>query len=159
MKRSPFRLRIWLLVVVFLILAGMAAYFTGMAVGGNAREKSAAAEKVKLQSARGRILGLQSVNDLLHANVWAYRAVYALDNRNFGVANDDVAKVVASLRAVDATSAGVDGNAVSVLRREAADINISVAQNLESQRAELLRLAAGISQLADQSGAKVGSTP
>jgi hypothetical protein len=158
MKKPSSSFRAWLLVVVFLILAGTAAYFIGTAVGSNAREKSAAAEKAKLQNARGQILRLQSVNELLHANVWAYRAVYALDDRNFGVANDDATKVVASLRAINATSAGVGANAVSALQREAAGVKISVAQNLESQRAQLLHLAAGITRLAEQSEAKARST-
>lgn len=158
MKKPYSSSRNWLLIVVFLILAGTAAYFIGAAVGSNAREKSVAAEKAKLQNARGRILSLQSVNELLRANVLAYQAIYALDNRNFGVANGDVAKVVASLRAIDTTGAGVDGNAVSALQREAAGVHISVAQNLESQRAQLLHLAAGITQLGEQSEARARST-
>ncbi|HVA28480.1 MAG TPA: hypothetical protein VNF68_09890 [Candidatus Baltobacteraceae bacterium] len=158
MKKSSSGSRVWLIVVACLILAGTAAYFVGGKVESNAREQQAAVERTKLQNAQNQILTLQSVNQLLTANVWAYRAAYALDNRNFGVANDDAAKVVASLKAVNASDAGVDSNAVATLREGAARIKISVAQNLEAQRAALLHLAAGITKLAEQSETKIGLT-
>jgi hypothetical protein len=152
MKKSSSGARVWLIVVACLVLAGAAAYFAGGKVASNARDQQLAAERTNLQNAQNRILTLQSVNQLLTANVLAYRAVYALDNRNFGVANDDVAKVVASLEAVKASDAGVDGNEIVTLREEASRIKISVAENLEAQRAQLLRLATGITRQAEQSG-------
>jgi beta-lactamase regulating signal transducer with metallopeptidase domain len=159
MTKASSGARVWLIVVAVLIIAGVAAYFIGSAIGSNAQADNTAAEQAKVQDAQDRISSLQSLNNLLYANVWAYRAIYALDNRNFGVANDDVAKVAASLKAVEASSAGINGNAVSASEREAAGIKISVAQNLESQRAQLLHLAAGITRLVDQSEAKLRSTP
>ncbi len=156
MKKSSSGSRVWLIVVACLILAGTAAFFVGGIVESNAREQQAAIERTKLQNAQNQILTLQSVNQLLSANVWAYRAAHALDNRNFGVANDDAARVVASLKAVNASDAG--GNAIATLREEAGRIKISVAQNLGAQRAQLLHLAAGITRLAEQSETKAGLT-
>lgn len=87
----------------------------------------------------------------------AYRAAVALDNRNFGVANDDVARVVASLNGVDATAAGVDNASLAAVKSEAAGVRISVATNLQSQRAQLLRLADDLSALSGKSPARQNS--
>ncbi len=153
--------QIWLFVVVVLIGAGVAAYFVGRAMERNASEQAAnagqqqyAAVKSQLQGAQGQIASLQSANQLLTANVWAYRASVALDNRNFGVANAAVAKVVTSLSTVDATSAGLDSKSLAALQKEAAGVKISVATNLESQRTQLLHLAASITALVGQADTK-----
>ena len=100
-----------------------------------------------LQGAQARVASLQSARQLLNADVWAYRAAVALDNRNFGVANDAVAGVVASLSAVDAAAAGVDGGSLASVKTEAAGVRISVATNLETQRAQIIRLADDIGAL------------
>lgn len=146
--------RNWLIVVGVLIVAGVAAYFVGTAIEHGARTREAAAAKAQLQSAQTQVASLQSVKQLLNADVWAYRAAVALDNRNFGVANDAVAKVVASLNAVDAAAAGLDNGSLAALKTEAAGVKISVATNLEPQRTQLIRLADDITALTDQSAAK-----
>jgi hypothetical protein len=89
---------------------------------------------------------------LLDAGVPAYRAAVALDNRNFGVANDAVATVVSCLKVVDASAAGIDDGPLAALKTEAAGVRISVAADLvancffatessEAQGAEQLQLA------------------
>jgi hypothetical protein len=75
------------------------------------------------------------------------------------VANDDVAKVVANLNGVDAAAAGLDGNAVTAVKREASGVKISAAANLESQRTQILKLASGITALVGRTGTKKNSTP
>jgi len=147
--------RNWLIVVGILIVAGVAAYFAGIAVEHAARTREAAAAKIQLQSARTKVASLQSFRQLLTADVWAYRAAVALDNRNFGVANDDVAKVVASLSAVDASAAGLDNGSLTALKTEAAGVRISVATNLESQRTQLIRLADDITALSGRPSAGI----
>ncbi len=146
--------RNWLILVGVLIVAGVAAYFVGTAVEHQARSRDVAAAKAQLQSAQVRVASLQSINRLLSADTWAYRAAVSLDNRNFGVANDDMAKVVASLNAVDASAAGIDGAPLAALKTEAAAVKISVAVNLEAQRTQLIHLADGITALADRSMAR-----
>lgn len=143
--------RTWLTVVVILVIAGIAAYFVGGAVerGTSSQAVVAAQQRTanvqsKLNSAQAQIAAVQSVNHLLSANVWTYRAAVALDNRNFGVANDAVSKAAANLGAVDATAAGVNAEAMTSLKKEAAGIKISVAINLETQRDQLLHLATDI---------------
>jgi hypothetical protein len=147
MDRRSSPTRTWLIVVGILIVAGVAAFFVGRAVGHGAGAREAAAAKAGLQSAQTRVVSLQSAKQLLNADVWAYRAAVALDNRNFGVANDAVAGVVASLNAVDAAAAGVDGGSLALVKTEAAGVRISVATNLETQRAQLIRLADDIGAL------------
>jgi hypothetical protein len=150
MERRFSGTRNWLIVVGVLVVAGVAAYFVGNAAG----TREAAAAKAQLQGAQTQVASLQSVKQLLTADVWAYRAAAALDNRNFGVANDAVAKVVASLNAVDGAAAGVDNAPLAALKTEAAGVRISVATNLEPQRTQLIRLADGITSLSDQSAAR-----
>lgn len=150
--------RNWLIIVGVLIVAGVAAYFLGAAVEHEARARDAAAAKAQLQSAQTQVASLQSVKELLTADVWAYRAAVALDNRNFGVANDDVAKVVANLNAVDASAAGLDNGSLTALKTEVAGVKISVATNLESQRTQLIRLADAITALSGQSAARMDPT-
>jgi hypothetical protein len=157
--------RNWLIVVVVLVVAGVAAYFAGRFVERNARagdviaaQQQYATVKTQLGSAQGQNASLESMNHLLTANVWAYRGAVALDNRNFGVANDAVAKVVANLNGVDAAAAGLDGKAVTAVRKEALGVKISVAANLESQRAQILKLASAITALVG-TGTMKNSTP
>ena len=147
-----------LILVGVLIVAGVAAYFVGTAVEHQARSRDVAAAKAQLQGAQTRVASLQSINRLLSADTWAYRAAVSLDNRNFGVANDDMAKVVASLNAVDASAAGIDDGALAALKAEAAAVRISVAVNLEPQRTQLIHLADGVTALSDQSAARILST-
>lgn len=151
MERRFSGTRNWLIVVGVLVVAGVAAYFVGNAAG----TRETAAAKAQLQGAQTQVASLQSVKQLLTADVWAYRAAAALDNRNFGVANDAVATVVGSLNAVDASAAGIEGGSLATVKTEAAAVRISVATNLESQRAQLIRLADDImalsSRLADNS--------
>jgi predicted secreted protein len=142
-------------VIGALIVAGVAAYFAGGTIEHSARTRDAAAAeqkyaavKTQLQGAQTQLASVQSANTLLTANVWAYRATVALDNRNFGLANDAVANVVASLNGVDAAAAGLDSAALKALQVEAAGVKIAVATNLEAQRSQLLRLAADITALA-----------
>ncbi len=164
MEKHSSGTRNWLIVVFVLIIAGVAAYFAGGFIERNARardviaaQQQCATVRTQLASAQGHNASLQSVNHLLTANVWAYRAAVALDNRNFGMAHDAVGKVVANLNGVDAVAAGLDGNAVTAEKNEAVGVKISVAANLESQRTQVLHLASGISALVGQIGTKSNS--
>jgi len=136
-----------LIVVGILIVAGIAAYFVGSGIENSARVREAA-------DAKAQIASLRSVDHLLDANLWAYRAAAALDNRNFGVANDAVAHVVAGLNKVDPTAMGLEAAPLAALKTEAAGVKIAVATDLQSQRAQLLKLAADIDAVALQAAAK-----
>jgi hypothetical protein len=139
--------RTWFIITAVLIIAGVAAYFIGSGVERAARFQQFTTAESQLQTARSQIAALHSVNHLLSASVWTYRATVALDNRNFGVANDAAANVVTNLNGVDGTTVGQDGKELRALQIEAASVRISVAKNPESQRTQLLQLAAGINAI------------
>ncbi len=151
MDRRSSPTRTWLIIVGILIVAGVSAYFVGGAVGRGAGTRETADAKARLQSAQARLSSLDSNNQLLKADVWTYRAAAALDSRNFGVANEAVASAVASLNGVDASAGGVDSGALASVKTEAAGVRISVATNLETQRAQLMRLADDIAALSGPS--------
>ena len=94
-----------------------------------------------------------AANQLLTANVWVYRAAAALDDRNFGVANDAMNEAVTALEAV--TLAEGDPRAAGLAEAVAAAraLDISVASNLAPQREALLALARQVTGLAEQSPA------
>jgi hypothetical protein len=109
--------------------------------------------KTQLQDVQTKLSAAQSTNKLLGASVLTYRAMVALDNRNFGVANDDVAKALASLNAIGEPGTGIDGAALSALKKQAAGVKIRVATDLESQHTQLLHLATSINALVPASQA------
>jgi hypothetical protein len=163
MERLPSRVLTWLLVVAVLIVAGVSAYFAGTVSesAARARDAAAAAQRYsvvdgKLRSAQTDIASLQSVNQLLRADLWIYRAAAELDARNFGRANEAVAKTVAALNAVNPTAAGIEAAPLTAVRAEAASVNIAVATDLGAQRAQLLRLAADVNVLVESLAAARG---
>jgi hypothetical protein len=92
-----------------------------------------------------------AAHQLLTANVWVYRAAAALDDRNFGVANEAMNEAVGALEAAalaegDPRAAGL-AEAVAAAR----ELDISVASNLEPQRGALLALARRVTALAEES--------
>ena len=153
MKARTSATRNRLIVVAILLLGGVIAYFAGGAREHAARVRETSQARTALQTVQSELATRRSVDRLLAADMWAYRAAVALDNRNFGVANDAMAKVTASLNRVDPAAAGIADAAVSKVKSEAAAVRIAVAQNLEAQRTQLIQLATDIGALADQSTA------
>ena len=160
MQNRPSANRIWFVIVLFLIVAGAIAYFVGGIVERRAGDADVATAerqvdivKTQLQDVQTKLSAAQSTNKLLGASVLTYRAMVALDNRNFGVANDDVAKALASLNAIGEPGTGIDGAALSALKKQAAGVKIRVATDLESQRTQLLHLATSINALVPASQA------
>ena len=94
---------------------------------------------------------LTAANQLLTANVWVYRAAAALDDRNFGVANDAMNEAVGALEAVTLTAGDPRAVELSEALAAARDLNISVASNLERQRGAVLALARRVTALAEES--------
>ncbi len=158
MKAQTSPTRYWLIVVAILFLGGVIAYFVGGWRGHAARERETSQARTALQTVQSELVTRRSVDQLLAADIWAYRAAVALDNRNFGVANDAMAKVTASLNRVEPAAVGVGDAAAFKVKSEAPAVRISVAQDLEAQRTQLIQLAADIGALADQSTAKLSDT-
>jgi hypothetical protein len=96
---------------------------------------------------------LTTAHQLLTANVWVYRAAAALDDRNFGVANDAMVEAVRALESVTLAEGDPRSTGLSEAVAAARALNISVASNLEPQREALLALARRVTALAGQSPA------
>lgn len=139
----------WAIAVACLALGVVAAYFVGIGSEHMTQSKKIAAVQIKYEQSQAQLATVQTLSELLRANGWAYRAAIALDNRNFGLANDGMAKVSQNLSAVDAQRAGLDQASLSAVMAEAASLKIAVATDLEPQRAQLLKLANDISVLTD----------
>ena len=135
--------------VAFMVLLGAALLIFGagyLARDIPARKTIAEAESGQ-RAAEDSVVAMRAENALLSANVWIYRAAAALDDRNFGNANDSVNEATKQLNSVQ-----LPKNHPSVARlgktRDAADkIDISVATNLEPQRESLLALARDVTRL------------
>lgn len=133
------------------VLALGAAFLAGYLIERGARqgaEARVAAAETQLQQAQGQVAAAQARNRLLAANVAVFRAAAALDNRNFGVANDLMNAVRSNLQQVEAAAApGLDPAALAAVRERANAVQVSVATDFEAQRDELLGLAADINTL------------
>lgn len=92
-------------------------------------------------------------NRLLSANVWVYRAAVALDDRNFGVANNAMDEAVKALEAVTLLEGDPLQTELSAVLTAAQALDISVASNLAPQREALLNLARRVNALNEQSQA------
>ena len=151
---SPGR-RIWFVGVIgVLLIAAVVSYFVGGAIERSAGARVTAVADQKVATAEIQVASLRSANALLMANVWAYRATAALDERNFGLANDAAGNVVTGLNGVDAAASGINAVTLKAVQAEAASVKISVATDLQSQRGQLLHLAADITDLAPLNSGK-----
>ncbi|MBP6546562.1 MAG: hypothetical protein KA220_07590 [Phenylobacterium sp.] len=148
MKERTFELRTWLIVGAVVLAVGGGAYLTGYGLEHAARKQEVAAAEQKFIRAEARSQRLEAANQLLIASTWVYRSGVALDQRNFGVANDAMVNAVASLKAVRPETSGQDPAAITAIQKEAAAIKIAVATDLGAQRARVLQLATGLSRLA-----------
>jgi len=141
-------IRIGLTVLVAVMLFG-AGYLTRDLP---ARSQIAEARAARDAAERDRQT-LTTAHQLLTANVWVYRAAAALDDRNFGVANDAMNEAVRALEAVTLDEGDPRSTGLSEAVAAARALNISVASNLEPQREALLALARRVTALAGQSPA------
>lgn len=141
------RLGLALLVAALLFGAG---YLTRDVPARAAIGEARTAREVAETDLRTRV----TANQLLTANVWVYRAAAALDDRNFGVANDAMGEAVAALEAVELPDGDPLQAGVAEALTAARNLNISVASNLEPQREALLDLARRVTSLAEQSQAR-----
>lgn len=101
---------------------------------------------------------LITANHLLTANVWVYRAAVALDDRNFGVANDAMAEVVKALESVTLAEGDPLQDELTGVLAAARALDISVASNLAPQRDALLALERRVTGLTEHSQALAAGT-
>lgn len=90
---------------------------------------------------------LQATNHLLRARLAVSRAADALDARNFGTANDHLDQAREELLSVQAEAVGADPQALADLRESMQRHRVSIAEDLETQRARLQAVGARIDEL------------
>lgn len=116
-----------------MLLVGLILFFVGLLQGKKPipelEQRAVAAEAVLAQT--------QDEARLWSALAYIYRASADLDARNFGTANENLHQAARSLDGLQAT----DGAGVDELRRLMADTDLTVAEDLEAQRARLLSYA------------------
>lgn len=142
-----------------LIRLGLAALIAVLLFGGgyltrDLPARSAIAEARAARDAAESSRQAQIVaSRLLAANVWVYRATVALDDRNFGVANNAMGEAVRALEAVTLVEGEPLQKELSAVLTAARALDISVAINLAPQREALLNLERRVSGLTEQSQA------
>ncbi|MDP2117475.1 MAG: hypothetical protein Q8J71_08770 [Brevundimonas sp.] len=142
-----------------LIRLGVAGLVAVLLFGGGylTRDLPARGDIAEARAARDAAEGDRrsriTANQLLTANVWVYRAAVALDDRNFGVANDAMAEVVRALESVTLAEGDPLQEELSGVLAAARDLDISVASNLAPQREALLALERRVSGLTEHSQA------
>jgi hypothetical protein len=142
-----------------LIRLGVAGLVAVLLFGGGylTRDLPARSDIAEARAARDAAesdrLSRLTANQLLTANVWVYRAAVALDDRNFGVANDAMGEVVKALESVTLAEGDPLQEELSGVLAAARDLDISVASNLAPQREALLALERRVSGLTEHSQA------
>lgn len=146
-----------------LIRIGLAALVAALLFGAGylTRDLPARSEIAEVRAARDAAesdrQSRTAANQLLTANVWVYRAAAALDDRNFGVANDDMNEAVRALEAVTLPEGDPRAAALAEVIGAARALDISVASNLGPQREALLALARQVTRLAEPAPAPVAA--
>lgn len=131
-----------------------AAYFIGKAkVRGQMDaqktnyEKQLSDGRAQTQQAQTSLASAQAQNAFLQARGSLYRTAVALDRRNFGVASNYVQKAAQQLDSVDAAAAGLDASEFADVKAKIQAIHISVAQDLQTQRDQVIAAAVEMDSL------------
>ncbi len=116
-----------------MLLVGAILFFVGLLQG----KKPLPELEQRTQAAEAVLAQAQDEARLWQALALIYRASSDLDARNFGTANEHLHAAARALDGLHAT----DGPGVDELRRLMAETDLTVAENLEAQRARVLSYA------------------
>jgi hypothetical protein len=147
MRSHPSKSRVWFVIALVLVVAGVVAYFVGGMQARMEASQRIAATEAQLQTARSDNASMRSVDLLLRASNAVYRGSVTLAKGNFGTANARLAEAVADLKGVDPAAAGVDAPKLAAVAAAAGGMKVSVTTDLEPQRAAMLQLASAIDAL------------
>ena len=137
-----------LIAVGVLVVVAVVFYLVGRSKGAAPIPELEA----RASAAEAQFAAVQDRAKLNEALALVYRTTMDLDARNFGTANEHLH---AAARALDGLS-GVDGNGVDGLRRTMAETDLTVAADLQQQRARVLHFAEQIESLL-QGGTAAGA--
>lgn len=139
----------WLVIAGVALLVALGLYWAGLAHGRSqmAQQKSNYEAQLKsardqTQAAQAQAAALQTQNRVMSARGLLYRAAVALDNRNFGTANDDIQKAQQALAPVQPGDPGVDAGRLNAFRKTLGATRIDVATDTGAAHAQIVDLAA-----------------
>ncbi len=148
----PLVIRLLVAAAVFLVVA-FVLYWLGLSKGrGELASQKTSYEgqlktaKLQTADAQAQAATLQTQNHLMTARGLLYQGALALDQRNFGIANDDVAQAGQALDAAKPADPGAEAK-LGPLRQAVKDTKINVAEDLDTQRSHLLDLASQVDGL------------
>ena len=144
--------RLLIAAAIFLVVA-FVLYWLGLSKGRGelAAQKTSYEGRLntaqsQTAAAQAQAAALQTQNQLMTARGLLYQAALALDQRNFGIASDDVTKAGQALDAAKPADAGLEGKLVPI-RQAVTATKINVAEDLDTQRSGLLNLASQVDAL------------
>ncbi len=148
----PLITRLLIAAAVFLVVAFL-LYWLGLSKGRGelAAQKTSYEGQIKTAqsqtaAAQAQLAVAQAQNQLMGARGLLYQAALALDQRNFGIASDDVTKAGTALDAAKPADPGAEAKLVTI-RQAVTATKINVAENLDTQRSGLLNLASQVDEL------------
>lgn len=136
--------------LALLILAYFFGWWNGRAQAAAIRsdyEQRLQTAQKETEGLRAELASTQTLNRLVLARGWLYRAAVALDRRNFGTANDYVRQAAETLQAIAPVEMSANAAALTRAREAVSSLNIQVAVDLEQQRRQLLDAAAQLEAL------------
>ena len=139
---------------VFIVIAA-ALYYVGMTQGRTelAAQKTHYEQQIAqadqtLDATRDELADVQNRNHLMQARVALYRTTIDLDQRNFGIASTRLHDAADALGQIQKNTGGIDLGKVSTLKGAIEASDITVAADLEAQRANVLGFAAQLDAIA-----------
>lgn len=99
------------------------------------------ASNASLDTARAELAGASNRSYLMEAQARIYRAIADLDQRNFGIANEQLKLAAGALGKITGPVGALTTQQINQIRTAVAALDLNVAVNLEQQRAMLLQLA------------------
>lgn len=139
---------------VFVIIAA-AMYYVGLSQGRKelATQQTHYEQQIEqgeqaLTKNKAELASVRNRNHLMHARVALYRTAVDLDQRNFGIASGRLHEAADALGKIKKGTDGIDLEKVSELKESIETSDFTVAADLESQRANVLRFAKQLDAIA-----------
>jgi hypothetical protein len=147
---GPFGLPRWAIwgggaLLLFLVAFGI-GYVAGAGPIEDLRVRLGQTE-TQAEESEARVERLEAELSAQQALSLLYRTMLDVDARNFGVANERLDAVAATLARTDPEVLGVDVDAFNDLRDDVASLDVRVAEDLAGQRAALSDLARRLAEL------------
>jgi Tfp pilus assembly protein PilO len=116
---------------------GFALYWMGLSQGRSQLEAERKSFNSRLEQMNSRLALAESNVRINQARFFLCRAVSDLDQRNFGLAGNNLKEAYGALGDINASAAGVDPARFEALKKEIGETQINITVNLNEQRARI----------------------